>query len=81
MRRKGEKKILSGSQSDLNTNRSSSNFSSTPDVLNILASDPLRKSVSLELLPTTADSGESSRYQNFEGFHDGNFKGYLRLGK
>lgn len=80
MRRKGEKKIFSGSQSDLNANRSSSNFSGTPDVLNLHVPDPLRKSVSLELLPTTADSAESSQSQILEGFHEGNFKGYLRLG-
>lgn len=75
MRRKGEKKILSGSQSDLNTNQSSSNCSSTPDVINLHVPDPLRKSVSLELLPTTADTDESSQTQ---GFHEGKFKGYLR---
>lgn len=76
MRRKGEKKILSGSQTDLNTNHTSSSVISNSD---LHGPDPLRKSVSLELLPTTTDSDESSQIFTSEGVLDENFQGYLRL--
>lgn len=79
MRRKGEKKILSGSQTDLNANRSSSNIITQAGVANLRPPDPLRKSVSLELLPTTTDSDESSQNLVLEGGSDDNFHGYLRL--
>ena len=81
MRRKGEKKILSGSQTDLNApaNRSSSNVTGQSGIATLRAPDPLRKSVSLELLPTTTDSDESSQNLILEGGSDDNFRGYLRL--
>lgn len=78
MRRKNEKKILSGSQTDLHSNRSSTSiFSSSSDAVNVQGPDPLRKSVSLELLPTTTDSDESSLLEG--NMDDENFQGYLRL--
>ena len=76
MRRKNEKKILSGSQTDLNANRSSSRLSITSDQYR--CPDPLRKSVSLELLPTATDSDESS-HNIQSGTTDENFHGYLRF--
>ena len=75
MRRKNDKKVFSGSQTDLNANRSSSStFSGVSDIMSLHGPDPLRKSVSLELLPTATDSDESSHILEGE-----NFQGYLRL--
>ncbi len=70
MRRKSEKKYMSGSQTDLNTNRlSSSNFSGKSDSTSPLhAPDPLRKSVSLELLPTADELPHNILSDNFHGY-------------
>ena len=71
MRRKSEKKYMSGSQTDLNANRLS-NFSGKSDSTSPLhAPDPLRKSVSLELLPTADELSHTI-------LSDERFQGYLR---
>ncbi len=80
MRRKSDKKI-SGSQTDLNSNRLS-NMSFNPNQEPSYTSDPLRKSVSLELLPTSTESDESPHHikskmiTSYEGRDQ--FLGYLR---
>ena len=70
MRRKSEKKFISGSQTDLNTNRlSSSNFNAKSDSASPLhVPDPLRKSVSLELLPTANEVSHNILSDNFQGY-------------
>ena len=82
MRRKTDRKIMSGSQTDLNSNRlSSNNLTGNMERMNPLyPPDPLRKSVSLELLPTASDSDESSRDRTSGGsiMADNAFQGYLR---
>lgn len=70
MRRRSEKKFMSGSQTDLNANRlSSSNFSAKSDSTSPLhVPDPLRKSVSLELLPTATELSHNILSDNFQGY-------------
>ena len=84
MRRKNEKKSLSGSQIDINSNRMS-NISldvNSEKLRQAYATDPLRKSVSLELLPTTTESDESPVHSKSElvRSQEGKeqFQGYLR---
>lgn len=76
MRRKNDRKAMSGSQIDLNTNRLSS--STLGEMVN--PPDPLRKSVSLEILPTATDSDDSSHDRKSVGsvLSDNAFQGYLR---
>ena len=83
MRRKNEKKGISGSQTDLNSNRLSSSTLSGSQLERMnprYPQDPLRKSVSLELLPTATDSDDSSHDRKSIGsiLSDGGFQGYLR---
>ena len=79
MRRKTEKKIISGSQTDLNSNRLSTiSFDTNPENSRVPhPNDPLRKSVSLELLPTSVESDENLQSKmTQEGSEQ--FQGYLR---
>lgn len=78
MRRKSEKKTMSGSQTDLKLLGSDSSGNS--ESVNIPCSlDPLRKSVSLELLPTITGSDESFLSIKPEGNTSADhFQGYLR---
>lgn len=73
---------MSGSQTELNSSQLlNSNVSGNLESVSPLyAPDPLRKSVSLELLPTASDSDESSLISKTEGgmMTEGNFQGYLR---
>ena len=73
MRRKSEKKYISGSQTDLNSDQSSSTtYCDKSDKISPLHySDPLRKSVSLELLPTGNELLPSI-------LNSENLQGYLR---
>lgn len=72
MRRKSEKKYMSGSQTDLNSNHLSNTFGGKSDISSpIHPLDPLRKSVSLELLPTAEGISPCI-------LTDDNFQGYLR---
>lgn len=75
MRRKSDKKI-SGSQTDLNANRFSVTSLNETSGLHY-APDPLRKSVSLELLPTALESEDMASQIVLQ---DGRkqFQGYLR---
>ena len=70
---------MSGSQTDLNSNRLSSSTLSGTNLERMPPHfpDPLRKSVSLELLPTATDS-EEDRKSLGSILSDNGFQGYLR---
>ena len=86
--RKKEKKAPSGSQGELNQSRlSQMSFDiqgPTPDMLPPYAPDPMRKSVSLELLPTAPEGEETpgvgtESHESITSAGKEQFQGYLRV--